>query len=81
GLYKAGGHPQSPGRKYPAPLYQRSHYNIIRKCSQTGSIIKRLSAIRAEYLFSLWWSRGREKRFSGKLTIFDKRIVLYQNLS
>jgi len=29
GLFKAGGHPQTPGRKYPAPLFQQSHYNRV----------------------------------------------------
>ena len=29
GLFKAGGHPQNPGRKYPAPLFQRSQYICI----------------------------------------------------
>ncbi len=24
GIFKAGGHPQTPGRKYPAPLFQQS---------------------------------------------------------
>jgi hypothetical protein len=23
GTYKVGGHPQTPGRRYPAPLFQR----------------------------------------------------------
>ena len=26
GLFEAGGHPQTPGRKYPAPLSQQSLY-------------------------------------------------------
>jgi hypothetical protein len=29
GLFKAGGHPQTPGRKYPAPLFQRSQICLM----------------------------------------------------
>ena len=28
GFFKAGGHPQTPGMKYPAPLFQQSHQGI-----------------------------------------------------
>ena len=33
GFFKAGGHPQTPGRKFPAPLSQWSHY--IRELTKT----------------------------------------------
>jgi len=29
GTFIAGGHPQTPSRKYPAPLFQLSQYNSV----------------------------------------------------
>jgi hypothetical protein len=32
GIFKAGGHPQTPGRKHPAPLFQHSlriNHNLV----------------------------------------------------
>jgi hypothetical protein len=37
GIFKAGGHLQTPGRKYPAPLFQRS----LSICTRSSTIARR----------------------------------------
>jgi hypothetical protein len=47
GLFKAGGHPQTPDRKYPAPLFTgssaKSGYDFLAEC--VDCITKRVTGV------------------------------------